>query len=81
MVNSMNVLKAECGSGYRVMKTMLESDIQRRLEALGLTEGTALEILNKKRNGSAVIKVRGTRFAIGRDIAEGIFIDKPEVSK
>lgn len=45
-----------------------------RLTALGMTAGTKVEILNSKRNGSVIFKVRGTRLAVGRRIAEQIFL-------
>ena len=35
-----------------------------------------VSVLNLKSNGSMIIKVRGTRFAIGRKIAEGIKINE-----
>lgn len=52
----------------------LELPIERRLEALGLTTGTDITILNKKKKGAVIVKVRGTRFAVGRHIASGIQI-------
>ena len=39
---------------------------------LGLTKGTNIEVLNNKKSGSLIFKVRGTRFAIGKKIANGI---------
>lgn len=50
--------------------------IQRRLEALGILEGTKVVVLNRKRNGSTIIKVRGTRWALGNEIAEGIEVEE-----
>ena len=40
----------------------------RRLLMLGITRGTPLYVLNKKRRGAMIIKFRGTRFALGRGI-------------
>lgn len=57
---------------YKVMEFEAEPVITRRLEALGITEGSKLQILNKKKNGSIIIKIRGTRWAIGKKISEGI---------
>ena len=46
----------------------------RRLEALGINEGTRLTLMNRKKNGASIVKVRGTRWAIGREIAKGISV-------
>lgn len=62
------------GNTYIVDDIQLESSIMRRLQMLGLTQGTSVEMLNKKRNGAVIFKVRGTRFAIGKNVAEGIII-------
>ena len=66
---------------YRVVKVSgLELPVERRLEALGLTEGTEIAVLNKKKHGAIIVKVRGTRFAIGQNIAAGIWIEAATVS-
>ncbi|MEG2607941.1 MAG: FeoA family protein [Lachnospiraceae bacterium] len=57
---------------YIVQQINLELQLERRLEALGLTEGTPITILNNKKRGSLTIKFRGTRFAFGKRIAEHI---------
>ncbi len=58
------------------MKSILVAEaIGRRLEALGVNERTPVTILNKKKSGSVIIKVRGTRLALGRRIAEGIEVE------
>ncbi len=62
---------------YRVVEvTGLDLPIERRLEALGLTEGTSITVLNKKNKGAVIVKVRGTRFAVGNNIAAGIRIEE-----
>lgn len=61
---------------YRVVAIEnLELPVERRLEAIGLTAGTNIAILNKKRKGAMIVKVRGTRFAVGQNIAQGIEIE------
>ncbi|MEF9839835.1 MAG: FeoA family protein [Lachnospiraceae bacterium] len=57
---------------YIVQQINLELQLERRLEALGLTEGTPITVLNNKKRGSLTIKFRGTRFAFGKRIAEHI---------
>lgn len=60
------------GETYLVREVMLEEKLTRRLEALGVNEKTRITILNKKRSGTLIVKVRGTRLALGRGIAAGI---------
>ncbi len=60
------------GETALVESISLRDDTSRRLEMLGLTKGTAITLLNKKRGGAIIVKVRGTRYAFGREIADGI---------
>ena len=39
----------------------IEEDISRRLQALGLIEGTRLKLLNREKNGSLIIYVTGNQ--------------------
>ena len=39
-----------------------------------MTEGSAVLVLRKKRRGAMIITVRGTRFAVGLDIARHISV-------
>lgn len=59
---------------YKVIGVAVEEKITRRLEALGVNEQTNVIILNKKGSGSVIIKVRGTRLALGKQISEGISV-------
>ena len=61
---------------YRVVAIEnLDLTVERRLEAIGLTTGTNITILNKKKKGAVIVKVRGTRFAVGYHIAQCIMIE------
>ena len=62
------------GSTYVVESMELNDKVGRRLEALGMIRGTKLEVLNRKKNGTMIFKVRGTRLAIGKEISAGIFV-------
>ena len=55
-------------------KIEIELNLERRLEALGLTEGSRITILNTDKKGAMTVKFRGTRFALGRRIADNIFV-------
>lgn len=70
----MNLLNGAMGSEYIVRNINVDENVGRRLQALGLTNGTKIKILNNKKSGSVIFKVRGTRLAIGKKIAEGILI-------
>ena len=74
----MNVSQAQKGRTYLVKKVNLEGNIERRLEMLGMTDQVKLMVLNKKNQGAVIIKVRGPRFAIGKEIADAIEIEEIE---
>ncbi len=74
----MNLCEGEKGNTYLVDNVALPDDIARRLEALGVNENTPVTIQNKKRNGTLIMKVRGTRLALGRQIGEGIEIKEAQ---
>lgn len=77
----MNLIDGIIGSEYIVKNIEVEEKIRRRLEALGLTKGTKVKVLNNKKSGSVIFKVRGTRLAIGKKIAEGILVVNTNESK
>lgn len=70
----MSLLDGKIGNFYRVEDLQLERAVGGRLEALGLTIGTVIKVLNNKRSGSVIFKVRGTRLAIGKEIAAAILV-------
>lgn len=70
----MKLNEGEIGKNYVVTGVLAEKKVARRLEALGVNQQTPVIILNKKGSGSLIIKVRGTRLALGRQIAEGIAV-------
>ncbi len=72
----MTLTNAKIGIVYKVNLINLDQAIMRRLEALGLTKGTDIKILNRNRGGSVIFKVRGSRLALGRRIAESIQIEE-----
>lgn len=63
---------------YQVKSIQIEIQLERRLEALGLTEGAQITILNNDKKGSLTAKFRGTRFALGRRIADHIEVTEVE---
>lgn len=63
------------GGEYRILEIAASEQISGRLEALGMNEGTTIKILNKKRYGAIIVSVRGTRMAMGYDIANQIEVE------
>lgn len=74
----MTLVDAVPGSEYIVESMEVNEKVGRRLEALGLIHGTKLEVLNRKKNGTMIFKVRGTRLAIGKEISAGILVKEVE---
>lgn len=72
--------ECEVGGRYVVAGVQVDESITRRLEALGVNEGTPVNILNNKGSGSVIIKVRGTRLALGRRLSEGITVREEHAS-
>ena len=72
--------ECEIGGRYVVAGVQVDEGITSRLEALGVNEGTPVNILNKKGSGSVIIKVRGTRLALGRRLSEGITVREEHAS-
>lgn len=62
------------GRNYIVAGIWLGKKITHRLESLGMTRGTSITVIDKKLSGTMVIKVRGTRFALGAGFTEGITV-------
>lgn len=70
----MTLQEAEAGNQYQVETLELPVELERRLESLGLIEGSLVSVLRKKRRGAMIITVRGTRFAIGHGISSHISV-------
>ena len=68
----MTLQEGTAGNRYRVTDLHLPVQLERRLEALGLLEGSTVWVRRKKRRGAMISKVRGTRFAVGAGISTHI---------
>lgn len=64
---------------YQVVSLDIELQLERRLEALGLTEGSYITILNNDKKGALTARFRGTRFALGRRIADHIEVKEAQI--
>lgn len=72
----MSLFEGEKGNCYEVKGLYVEEGLTRRLQALGLNDGTVITVLNRKKNGALIIRVRGTRLAIGKHISQGIEVEE-----
>ena len=70
----MYLCDGKIGNEYKVEDIDLPVNIEKRLEALGMTRGTSIAVLNGKSRGVLIVKVRGTRFALGRNITKNILV-------
>ena len=61
---------------YIVERIEIEQNLERRLEALGLTTGSNITILNNDKKGAITVRFRGTRFALGKRIADNIVVEE-----
>lgn len=70
----MYLCDGKIGNEYKVEDIDLPVNIEKRLEALGMTRGTSIAVLNSKSRVVLIVKVRGTRFALGRNITKNILV-------
>lgn len=61
---------------YTVEGLHVEEAVTRRLQALGLNDGTRIRVLNRKKRGALIIQVRGTRLALGRHLSANIEVSE-----
>lgn len=72
----MTLYEAQKGGSYCVEGLCVEPAITRRLQALGLNDGTIVNILNRKKHGALIVQVRGTRLALGKHISSSIQVSE-----
>ncbi len=74
----MKLKDAKVGQTCIVEDIHLPFQMERRLEALGMTNQTPVSVLNRKGKGILIIKLRGTRFALGYNITKNIDVREAE---
>lgn len=72
----MTLYEAQKGSEYLIKGLYVEEAVTRRLQALGLNDGTTIRVLNRKNHGALIIQVRGTRLALGKHLSSNIEIEE-----
>ena len=68
----MRLYEGQKGSTLQVVHMDLPLQTERRLEVLGMLAGTKITVVNRKKRGAMIIKIRGTRFAVGESITKSI---------
>ena len=69
---------AVMGESYIVEKIRLPFETERRLEALGMTDRTRISVLGRKGRGILIVKLRGSRFALGAAITHNVEVERAE---
>ncbi|MBC2578327.1 ferrous iron transport protein A [Peptostreptococcus russellii] len=70
----MTLAEGNIDKKYVVEQVNLPITLEKRMESLGMTIGSKVTLLHQKRNKTSVILIRGTKFAIGRDVASNIYV-------
>ncbi|MGM9538767.1 MAG: ferrous iron transport protein A [Candidatus Onthomonas sp.] len=70
--------EGKVGETYSVQAIHLPFQMERRLQALGMTYQTRLPVVNRKGKGILIVKIRGTRFALGYNITKNIEVRREE---
>lgn len=74
----MQLKDAQIGKNYIIREMALPFQLERRLEALGMTKETLVSVINRKGKGILIIKLRGTRFALGYNITKNIDVKEAD---
>lgn len=70
----MNLLMAVPGKDYRIVRIRTKNkDQERFLANLGFVEGSLVSVVSESM-GNLIVKVKGSRVALGRDLAMRIHI-------
>ena len=68
----MNLLMAELGVDYTIARLRIkDNDQQKFLANIGFIEGAVLSVVSETM-GNLIVKIKGSRVAIGKDIARKI---------
>lgn len=77
----MRLSEGEVGKEYVIDEINTEEKVKRRMLVLGIIKSTKIIILNKKINGALIIKVRGTRIGVSKNVADTVTIMEEEKVK
>lgn len=68
----MKLSEGNCHTVYTIMDLNVSMQIKDRLQSLGMIRSSHIEVIQKKRNGTMIINIRGTRFALGAGLTKEI---------
>ena len=70
------MLLKDVGAGQRCVVEGVDLPflMERRLEALGMTRQAEISVVNRKGKGILIVKLRGSRFALGYQITKQITV-------
>ena len=77
----MKLSEGKIGKEYCVKTIDLGLAVKRRLEILGMTGNATVTVVNSKKSGTKIIKVRGTRFALGKEFTQSIDVEETDKVK
>lgn len=73
----MKLSEGRIGKSYKILG--FEStpvSTERRLESLGMTPGTSVDVLNNKSRGTIILRMRESRYAIGKTVTKHILVEE-----
>lgn len=73
--SAISLLSLKTGMTGTIVKIAGGRGACKRLNELGLTPGTKIEMVNNVRNGPVMIKVKGSKLAIGRGLARKVLLN------
>lgn len=68
----MNLSQTKINYEYIIEEINIDKCTSIRLQILGVLKGRHILVINKMKNGVIILKVRGTRLGIDKEVAESI---------
>lgn len=72
--SAISLLSLQIGKKGKIVKISGGRGACKRLNELGLIPGTEIEVVNKISHGPVMIKVKGSKLALGRGLAAKVLI-------
>jgi ferrous iron transport protein A len=72
--SAVSLLSLQIGEKGKIVKISGGRGACKRLNELGLVPGTEIEVVNKISSGPVMIKVKGSKLALGRGLAAKVFL-------
>jgi ferrous iron transport protein A len=73
--SALSLLSLQIGEKGKIVKISGGRGACKRLNELGLVPGTEIEVVNKISSGPVMIKVKGSKLALGRGLAAKVFLN------